>query len=145
MFAHIIDWVVFLQMIVKSYVSILDTSPLSHIQFANILFQWTGCHFSLSFLFVYYIILLFFIIQFTLVSLFSLLLPPTLSPQLPQAIPPPCPCPWILYLCCFAGPFCFFSLLFPSSSPLVIVSLFFISMSLVLFCSLVCFLIRFHL
>ena len=52
---------------------------------------------------------------------------------------PHCPCLWALYLCSFACPFPFFPLLPTPLSPLVTVSLFFISKSIVLFCSFVCF------
>ena len=72
---------------------------------------------------------------------------PTFSPiafpysvhlHLPQSIPLHCPCPWVLYSCSFACPFPFFPLLSSSSTPLVTVSLFFISKSLALFSSFVC-------
>ena len=48
-------------------------------------------------------------------------------------------CPWVLYTCSWTWPFPFFPHYSPLSSPLVTVSLFFISMSLILFCWLVCF------
>ena len=65
------------------------------------------------------------------------------APLLSQSIPPHCPCPGVLYSCSiaylFPSPPCF-----PSSlSPLVTVSLFFISKSQVLFCSFVL-VISFH-
>ena len=53
--------------------------------------------------------------------------------------PPCCPCLWVFYTCSLTRPFPFFPSLSPSPSHLVTVSLFLISMSLVLFCSFVCF------
>ena len=72
----------------------------------------------------------------TVVPIFLPLLPAA-SP-ISQYIPPPChPCPWVLCICSLSWPS------YPHyplpASPLVTVSLFFISMSLVLFCLLVCF------
>ena len=68
--------------------------------------------------------------------------PPTFIPPTPHShsqSPPHCPCPWVLYICSLTCSFPFFPPLYPSSFALVTVSLFFISMSLVLFCPLVCF------
>ena len=54
-----------------------------------------------------------------------------------QSPPPCCPCPWVFYTCPLTT-LSLLSLLSFSPPPLITVSLFFISMSLVLFCSLVC-------
>ena len=67
--------------------------------------------------------------------------PPLPSPALPtsyiQSSPTPqrCLCPWVLFTCPLVWPFPFFPPLPPPSSLLVTVSLFFISMPLVLFLS----------
>ena len=63
---------------------------------------------------------------------FLLLFPPTLSPS-PLSF-----CPCALYTCSLTT-LPLLSLLFPPTSPLVTVRLFFISLALVLFCLLVCF------
>ena len=67
--------------------------------------------------------------------------PPLLSPALPRPTShtqfPPTPM-WVFYTCSLTWPFPFFPQLSCSPSPLVTVSLSFISRSLVLFCSLVC-------
>ena len=73
---------------------------------------------------------------------------PCSIPPTPTVNPPPCPppcglCPWVFYTCSLTWSFSFFPLNPPHPSPLVSVTLFFISMSLVLFCSSVL-LIRFH-
>ena len=65
--------------------------------------------------------------------------PPPQPPPLPTLDPTPlwfCPC--VLYTCSWKL-FCLSPPLSPPTSPLVTVSLFFISMSLVIFCLLVCF------
>ena len=84
-----------------------------------------------------------FYYSITIAPIFPLLLssvPPTLLSQLPCC----CPLSWVLYTSFLTRLFLFFSCYPSPPSPLVIVSLFFISMSLVLFCSFVL-LIRFHL
>ena len=76
-----------------------------------------------------------------------LVFPPLISPALPS---PPnththlsllrcCLCPWVLYRCSLTWPCPFFPCESPPPPSLVTVSLFFILMSLVLFCSLLCF------
>ena len=62
---------------------------------------------------------------------------PTHFPYSHSHSPPCCPCRWVLYTCSLTSPFPFFLLLLPS--PLVTVNVSLISMSLVLFCSFVCF------
>ena len=59
------------------------------------------------------------------------------SPLLPQSSPPCFPCPWVIYTCSLTSPFSSFSPYHPLTSPLVAVSLFLVSMPLVLFCSFV--------
>ena len=74
----------------------------------------------------------------------SILPPPQPSPP-PTLDPTPhwfCPC--VLHTCSWKT-FLLFPPLSLPTSPLVTVSLFFVSMSLVIFCLLVCLLIRFHL
>ena len=82
---------------------------------------------------------LYFYCSMTVIPIFLPLLP------LPYPHPPPtsnpphhrCLCPWVFYTCSLTWPFLFFPQL--PNSPLATVSLFFTSMSLVLFCSFVCF------
>ena len=72
--------------------------------------------------------------HFPLITLPALPCPP------PAAFCPPsthCPCPWFLYTCSLTHPL--LSPITPSLLSSGLVSLFFTSMSLVLFCSLVCF------
>ena len=71
---------------------------------------------------------------------FPLLLSPTSPNTHAHSQSPPCGlCPWAPYTCSLTQPFPFFFHHLPLPSSLVTVSLFFISMFLVLFCSFVCF------
>ena len=65
-------------------------------------------------------------------------LPSPTHPYLPSSILPSCLCPWVLYTCSLTT-FPLLSSIIPHPhSPLINVSLFFISMSLVIFCLIVC-------
>ena len=75
----------------------------------------------------------------TIVSIFPPLLYPTPPTPPPTLNPTPlCLCPWVLYTCSLMT-YPFFPPYLPLPSPLVTVSLFFISVSLIIFCLLVCF------
>ena len=95
-------------------------------------------YYYLSFL-KHFAIFIFYFLIVALLPLSNFL--PLLSPAQPclshshLQSPPSCPCPWVIYTCSLTRPFPFF----PSLSPLVTVSLFLVSMPLVLCCSFVCF------
>ena len=60
-------------------------------------------------------------------------IPPPHHPLWPR--PPCCACPWVTHVWSLASPFIFFLLVFPYPAPLTAVSLFRVSMPLILFCS----------
>ena len=82
----------------------------------------------------------FYIVQLQLLKCSSIALSCPSHPQTaPTVNPTHCLCPWVLYTVSLTWLFPFFPLLFPSPSLLVIVSLFCISMSPVLFFLFLCF------
>ena len=88
---------------------------------------------------------LFIVAQLQLSPFPSITLPCPTHPRLPHSILPApcCPCPWVLYMCSLMT-LPLLCPIIPLPSPLVSVGLFFISMFLVIFCSLVL-MIRLHL
>ena len=94
-----------------------------------------NCKVSKTFVFIFKII---FIVTITVVSIF----PPSsssahLNPHLHSQFPHSCPCPWVIHTCFCLVPFPSFHHHPPSPSPLVTFSLIHVSLSVVLFCSLV--------
>ena len=81
----------------------------------------------------------FIVLQLQLFPFLPITLLSSTMPHSHSQPPPHCLCPWVLYLCSFACPFSSFPHYSPSPFPLATVSFFFISKSLVLFCSFVCF------
>ena len=81
-----------------------------------------------------------FLFLFILLQLFQFtpLGPPLPSPPpAPSQSPHHCPCPWVIHTCSLTNPFPFFLSFLPPPFPMAAVRLFYVSMSLVLFCSLV--------
>ena len=76
----------------------------------------------------------------TLAQCFPLCPPLPSPPPTPNSHSPPCsPCPWVIHTCSLTSPFPFFPSLSPSLLPSVTVSLFHVSVPLVLFYLLVYF------
>ena len=82
------------------------------------------------------ILCIFYCCSMTIVPIFPLLFSVSL-PSTPQSIPTLLSCSWIIYTCSFTRPFP--PPFLPHPSPVVAVSLFLVSIPLVLFCSFVCF------
>ena len=70
---------------------------------------------------------------------FPLCLPTQPSPHSHSQSPHHCPCPWVLHTCSLTSPFTFFQPVLTSCLPLTTVSMFYVSMPLVLFCLVVYF------